>query len=68
MNILPTKTTIVAKYTSTFNLLPKYVKSIANIALQKNPEINTLKSNSPFNTPVIPPNTESSAAIIAIAK
>ena len=36
--------------------------------LQKNPEIKTLKSNSPFKTPVIPPNTESSAAIIAIAK
>jgi hypothetical protein len=30
--------------------------------------MNTLKSNSPFNTPVIPPNTESNAAIIAIAK
>ena len=36
--------------------------------IQKNPDMNTLKSNSPFKVPVIPPNTESSAAIIAIAK
>ena len=42
-------------------MFPKYVNNIANIELQKNPDINTLKSNSDFNTPVIPPNTESNA-------
>ena len=68
MNILPTKTTIAAKYISTFNLTPSHVKSIDKTAFPKKPDINTFISKLPFNTEVIPPNTESNAATIAIAK
>ena len=41
---------------------------IESIAFPKNPDINTFKSKFPFNVAVIPPKTESKAAIIAIAK
>ena len=68
VNILPTKTTIAAKYISTFNFCPNIVNKIDKIAFPKNPVINIFKSKFLFITDVIPPNTESSAAIIAIAK
>ena len=45
MNILPTNTTIAAKYISTFNFVPRNVSSIDKIKKKKNPDINTLKSN-----------------------
>ena len=44
MNILPTKTTIAAKYISTFNFSPKIVNKIDKIAFPKNPVINIFKS------------------------
>ena len=44
------------------------MKSNTKISPQKNPEINIFKLKFPFKTDVIPPNTESNAAIIAIAK
>ena len=53
---------------STFNFCPKNVNNIAKTAFTKNPEINTFKSNFLFMLDAIPPNTESSAATIAIAK
>ena len=68
LNILPTNTIIAAKYMSTFNFSPKYVSSIASIAFTKNPEINTFISKFFLMFDAIPPNTESSAATIAIAK
>ena len=61
-------TNIAAMYISTFNFCPKYVNNIANIALQKNPVINIIKSKFFFNIDVTPPNTESNAAITPIAK
>ena len=67
LNILPTKTTIAAKYISTFNFSPKYVNKIDKMAFPKKPETNILKSNFPFRVDVIPPNTESNAATIEIA-
>ena len=68
LNILPTKTITAAKYISTFNFSPRYVKSIAKIAFPKKPDTKILISKFFFKTDVIPPKTESSAAIIAIAK
>jgi len=53
---------------STFNLSPKNVNSIDKIAFPKNPDTKTLKSKFPFNVEDIPPNIESKAATIAIAK
>lgn len=38
------------------------------MAFPKKPEMNILRSKFPFTTEVIPPNTESSAAMIAIAR
>ncbi len=57
-----------AKYISTSNLSPKYVKSIAKIAFPKKPDTKIFISKFLFSTEFIPPNTESKAAIIAIAK
>ena len=68
LNILPTKTIIAAKYISTFNCSPKYVSNIANIAFTKKPDIKTFMSKFFFMFDAIPPNTESSAATIPIAK
>lgn len=59
---------IAAKYISTFNFCPKNVSNIESIAFPKNPETKTFKLKFPFKKAVIPPNTESIAAIIAIAK
>ena len=59
---------IAAKQISTFSFCPKYVSNIERIAFPKNPEINIFKSKFLFTTEAIPPNTESNAAIIAMAK
>ena len=59
---------MAARYISTFNLIPNHVNIIAKKLFPKKPDVNTFISKFPFNTDVIPPNTESSAAIIAIAK
>ena len=53
---------------STFNLLPKNVSKIDKIALPKKPVTKILKSKFPFRVELIPPNTESNAATIEIAK
>jgi len=53
---------------STFNFCPRYVNSIESIALPKNPVTNIFKSKFFLKVDAIPPNTESNAAIIAIAK
>ena len=53
---------------STFNFCPSIVNNIAKIAFPKNPDIKIFISNFLFITDAIPPNTESNAAIIAIAK
>ena len=53
---------------STFNFCPNTVSKIAKIAFPKNPDINIFISNFLFITDAIPPNTESNAATIAIAK
>ena len=68
VNILPTNTTIAARYMSTFNFCPNIVSSIASIAFPKNPVMNIVRLKFFFNVANIPPNTESNAAIIAIAK
>ena len=44
------------------------VSNIDKIAFPKNPDTNILKSNFLFSVDVIPPNTESNAATIDIAK
>ena len=59
---------MAAKYISTFSFWPKKVSNIDNIALPKKPDTKTFKLKFPFINAVIPPNTESIAAIIAIAK
>lgn len=68
VNILPTNTIIAAKQISTFSFCPKYVSNTDKIAFVKNPDTKILISKFPFTTDVIPPNTESSAAMMAIAK
>ena len=68
VNILPTNTTMAAKYISTFSLSPKYVSIIASIAFPKKPETNIYISKFFFITPTNAPKTESNAAIIATAK
>lgn len=68
VNILPTNTITAARYISTFSFWPKYVSKIDSTAFPKKPEVNIFISKFPFTTDVIPPNTESSAAIIAIAR
>ena len=59
---------MAAKYISTFNFIPSHVKAIERIAFPKNPDMNIFISNFLFITDAIPPNTESNAATIAIAK
>ena len=59
---------MAAKYISTFSFSPNTVNNIARTAFPKNPDRNTFKSKFPLSTDVIPPNTESKAATIAIAK
>jgi len=48
--------------------MPSHVSRIDRIAFPKKPDTNIFISNLPLSTDVIPPNTESSAATIAIAR
>ena len=59
---------MAAREISTFNLFPKNVNKTAVILFIKNPETKTFISKFFCTTDFIPPKTESSAAIIPIAK
>ena len=68
VKILPTNTTIAARYMSTLSFCPNNVSNIASIAFPKNTVMKIVKLKFFFNVANIQPNTESNAAIIAIAK